>query len=240
MVEPVAYRCVQNVGGALQVARILVIDDEPNMVRFVSRALTRQGFGVDTAGDGLLGLQMAEQGKYDLMLVDLLLPTLDGITLMREALRHEPVQRMMVMSAIGDVDTKVRCLEMGALDYLVKPIQLGELVARIRSRLRQATTVAQPERILRVGTVELDLSRRVVVTAGARCHLSAREFLLLEHLMRHPMEVCTRDELLERVWGYTFDPGTNVVDVYVARLRAKVGTQAIETVRGVGYSFIGS
>jgi DNA-binding response OmpR family regulator len=230
----------QNVGEALQVARILVIDDEPNMVRFVSRALTRHGFGVDTAGDGLRGLQMAEEGRYDLMLVDLLLPTLDGITLMREALRREPDQRMIVMSAIGDVDTKVRCLEMGALDYLVKPIQLGELVARIRSRLRQATTVAQPERTLRVGTVELDLRRRVVVTAGARSHLSAREFLLLEHLMRHPLEVCTRDELLERVWGYTFDPGTNVVDVYVARLRAKVGTQAIETVRGVGYSFIGS
>jgi two-component system copper resistance phosphate regulon response regulator CusR len=218
----------------------LVIDDEPNMVRFVSRALTRQGFGVDTAGDGLRGLHMAEDGKYDLMLVDLLLPTLDGITLMREALRREPDQRMIVMSAIADVDTKVRCLEMGALDYLVKPIQLGELVARIRSRLRQATSALQPERTLRVGTVELDLSRRMVDTGLGRCSLSTREFLLLEHLMRHPTVVCTRDELLERVWGYTFDPGTNVVDVYVARLRAKVGTRAIETVRGVGYSFVGS
>jgi DNA-binding response OmpR family regulator len=222
------------------VARILVIDDEPNMVRFVSRALTRHGFGVDTAGDGLRGLQMAEHGRYDLMLVDLMLPTLDGVTLMREALRREPDQRMIVMSAIADVDTKVRCLEMGALDYLVKPIQLGELVARIRSRLRQATSALQPERTLRVGTVELDLSRRMVDTGVGRCSLSTREFLLLEHLMRHPTEVCTRDELLERVWGYTFDPGTNVVDVYVARLRAKVGTRAIETVRGVGYSFIGS
>jgi DNA-binding response OmpR family regulator len=221
------------------VARILVIDDEPNMVRFVSRALTRHGFGVDTAGDGLRGLQMAEEGDYDLMVVDLLLPTLDGVTLMREALRRNPEQRMIVMSAVADVDTKVRCLDMGALDYLVKPVQLGELIARVRSRLRQVSTALQPERTLSVGAVELDLGRRVVTTGAGRSQLSTREFLLLEHLMRRPSEVCTRDELLERVWGYTFDPGTNVVDVYVARLRAKVGTQTIETVRGVGYCFTG-
>jgi DNA-binding response OmpR family regulator len=209
------------------------------MVRFVSRALTRHGFGVDTAGDGLRGLQMAEEGDYDLMVVDLLLPTLDGVTLMREALRRNPEQRMIVMSAVADVDTKVRCLDMGALDYLVKPVQLGELIARVRSRLRQVSTALQPERTLSVGAVELDLGRRVVTTGAGRSQLSTREFLLLEHLMRRPSEVCTRDELLERVWGYTFDPGTNVVDVYVARLRAKVGTQTIETVRGVGYCFTG-
>ena len=171
------------------------------MVRFVSRALTRHGYGVDTADDGLRGLQMAEQGDYDLMVVDLLLPTLDGLTLMREALRRKPDQRMIVMSAVADVDTKVRCLEMGALDYLVKPIQLGELVARIRSRLRQVSTALHSQRALSVGGVELDRDRRVVTTGAGQSRLSTREFLLLEHLMRRPSEVCTRDELLERVWG---------------------------------------
>jgi two-component system copper resistance phosphate regulon response regulator CusR len=195
---------------------------------------------VDSAGDGVRGLQMAEQTDYDLLLVDLMLPGLDGMAVVRESLRREPDQRVMVMSAISDVDTKVRCLDMGALDYLVKPIQLGELIARVRSRLRQATVPLQRERSLRVGSVELDLERRVVTAPRGAAPLSTREFLLLAHLMRHHGDVCTREELLERVWGYSFDPGTNVVDVYVARLRAKVGSRMIETVRGVGYCFLDS
>jgi DNA-binding response OmpR family regulator len=222
------------------VFRILVVDDEPNMVRFVSRALSRHGFAVDSAGDGLRGLQMAGSGDYDLLLVDLLLPELDGITVLRESLRREPEQRVMVMSAISDVDTKVRCLDIGALDYIVKPVQLGELVARIRSRLRHNRSGGSVERVLKASGVELDLGRRVVITAAGQSPLSTREFLLLEQLMRHSRSVCTREELLQQVWGYTFDPGTNVVDVYIARLRAKVGANTIETVRGVGYCFLGA
>jgi two-component system, OmpR family, response regulator len=220
-------------------SRILVIDDEPNMVGFVSRALTQRGYVVDSAGDGLRALELAASSDYDLMLVDLMLPGVDGLTVLRESLRSRPDQRVVVMSAISDVDTKVRCLELGALDYVVKPIMLGELLARIRSRLRQGNPAA-PERVLRAGNVELDLGRRVVVARGQRRTLATREFLLLEHLMRNHGHVCSREELLERVWGYTFDPGTNVVDVYVGRLRAKVGTTMIETVRGVGYSFLGA
>lgn len=220
--------------------RILVIDDEPNMVRFVSRALTGHGYTVDSAGDGLRGLQKAEETAYDLILVDLLLPGMDGVSVLQESLRRDPDQRVMVMSAISDVDTKVRCLDIGALDYLVKPVQLGELIARVRSHLRQVTMPLHRERLLRVGEVELDLDRRVVTLSGTSTTLSTREFLLLAHLMRHHTDVCTRDELLERVWGYSFDPGTNVVDVYVARLRAKLGSRSIETVRGVGYCFLAS
>jgi two-component system, OmpR family, response regulator len=221
-------------------SRILVIDDEPNMAGFVSRALTQRGYIVDSAGDGLRALELATATDYDLMLVDLLLPGVDGVTVLRETLRAKPDQRVVVMSAISDVDTKVRCLELGALDYLVKPIMLVELVARIRSRLRHGTNGAVAERVLRAGNVELDLGRRMVLAGGQRRALATREFLLLEHLMRNHGAVCSREELLERVWGYTFDPGTNVVDVYVGRLRAKVGTNTIETVRGVGYSFLGT
>jgi two-component system, OmpR family, response regulator len=222
------------------VFRILVVDDEPNMVQFVSRGLSRQGFQVDVAHDGLRGLQMAETGVYDLMVVDLMLPHLDGVTLVREALRRRPDQRVVVMSAIADVDTKVRCLDLGVLDYLVKPVQLGELVARVRSRLRQVVSSGQPERKLFQAGVELDLNRRTVTRGGKTFSLSTREFLLLEHLIRRAGEVCTREDLLENVWGYQFDPGTNVVDVYIARLRGKVGPETIETVRGVGYSFLAS
>jgi two-component system OmpR family response regulator len=227
------------IGGGSAVTRILVIDDEPNMVRFVTRALDRRGYTVDSALDGLRGLRLAESGVYDLLVIDLLLPGVDGVTVLREALKRRPEQRVVVMSAISDVETKIRCLELGALDYLVKPVELRELVARIRSRLRQVAP-AKASRVVRAGGVELDLDRRVVLTDGGMATLSTREFRLLEHLMRHHRRVCARDDLLQSVWGYSFDPGTNVVDVYVGRLRAKVGNHAIETVRGVGYCFLGS
>jgi two-component system, OmpR family, response regulator len=222
------------------VSRILLIEDEPNIAGFVSRALTQRGYVVDSVEDGLRGLELAAANDYDLMVVDLLLPGVDGLTVVRQTLRARPEQRVMVMSAISDVDTKVKCLELGALDYLVKPVQLGELIARVRSRLRQETPTAAAERVLRAGGVDLDLGRRTVLVGGERRTLATREFLLLEHLMRNAGGVSTRQELLESVWGYTFDPGTNVVDVYIGRLRAKLGTNAIETVRGVGYVFMGA
>jgi len=217
-------------------ARILVIDDEPRIVHFVSRALEAEGYGVDAAYDGESGLRLAQQGRHELILLDLLLPSMNGISVLKGILKARPEQRVLVLSALSDVQSKVRCLELGASDYLPKPFALAELLARVRARLRQPAGT-QPERVLNAGGVTLELLRRTADAGTGPISLSEREFLLLQHFMRRNSEVCTREELLDDVWGYTFDPGTNVVDVYVGRLRAKLGADVIETVRNVGYSF---
>ena len=144
-----------------------------------------------------------------------------------------PEQQVIVLSALRDVETKVRCLDLGAVDYVTKPFSLAELLARVRRRLADANG----ERVLRAGPVTLDLQRRAVEIGGDSIPLTGREFLLLRHLMLQRDEVCTRMELLAEVWGYSFDPGTNVVDVCIRRLRAKLGADKIETVRNVGYAF---
>lgn len=212
----------------------MVVDDEPKIASFVSRALTANGFLVDTAADGVQGFRLACERTYNLIVLDLLLPGLDGVSVLRRLMESRPGQPVFVLSALSDVDSKVRCLELGASDYLSKPFELAELIARVRSRLRGPAT-ALPERSLTVGNVTLDLQRRSVEVGSRRSALSAREFLLLEHLMRRNGEVCTREGLLSSVWGYSFDPGTNVVDVYIGRLRSKLGPNVIETVRSVGY-----
>jgi DNA-binding response OmpR family regulator len=217
--------------------RVLVVDDEPRIVSFVSRALTAEGFGVDSAHDGLRALDLARSLSYDLILLDLRLPGLDGITVLRSLLEIRPEQRVLILSAITDVDSKVRCLELGASDYLPKPFALAELLARIRARLRQQHVRSEP-RILEWGGVRLDVLRRTADGGTGPVALSEREFLLLQHLIRVQGEVCTRDELLSSVWGFSFDPGSNVVDVYVGRLRSKLGAATIETVRNVGYRFV--
>ena len=216
------------------VPRVLVIDDEPRIVSFVSRALSAEGFQVDGALDGARGLELARTGGYELVVLDLLLPSLDGVSLLQELMEARPSQRVLVLSALSDVETKVRCLESGASDYLSKPFSLAELVARIRARLRQPASGPE-HRVLRVRGVSLDLMRRVADSGAGAVTLSEREFLLLEHLMRRDGEVCTRQRLLADVWGYAFDPGSNVVDVCVGRLRAKLRADLIETVRNVGY-----
>jgi two-component system, OmpR family, response regulator len=217
-------------------ARILVIDDEPRIVHFVSRALEAEGYTVDAAYDGERGLELAQQGRHELVLLDLLLPSMNGVAVLKGILRAKPEQRVLVLSALSDVQSRVRCLELGAADYLPKPFALAELLARVRARLRQAPGIL-PERVLRAGGVSLELLRRTADAGAGPVSLSEREFLLLQHLMRRNHEVCTREELLDEVWGYAFDPGTNVVDVYVGRLRAKLGANVIETVRNVGYCF---
>jgi len=216
--------------------RILVIDDEPRIVHFISRALEAEGYGVDAAYDGEHGLELARQGRHELVLLDLLLPAMNGVSVLKGILKARPDQRVLVLSALSDVQSKVRCLELGASDYLPKPFALAELLARVRARLRQPAS-APPERALHAGGVTLELMRRTADTGNGPVSLSEREFLLLQHLMRRHRDVCTRQELLDDVWGYSFDPGTNVVDVYVGRLRAKLGPEVIETVRNVGYSF---
>jgi two-component system, OmpR family, response regulator len=214
--------------------RVLVVDDEPRIVSFIARALTAEGLGVDSAHDGLRALELARSRRYELVVLDLLLPGLDGIAVLQRILDSRPEQRVLILSALSDVDSKVRCLELGAADYLPKPFALAELVARVRARLRQPEAPATP-RLVTVGRVTLDLLRRVADAGEGPIGLSEREFLLLQHLMRKADEVCSREELLADVWGYSFDPGSNVVDVYVGRLRSKLGAELIETVRNVGY-----
>jgi len=218
------------------VSRVLVVDDEPMIVSFVSRALSAEGFQVDGASDGARGLELARTGGYELVVLDLLLPSIDGVTVLQELMESRPSQRVLVLSALSDVETKVRCLEFGASDYVSKPFSLAELVARIRARLRQPAS-GPDQRVLRVRGVTLDLTRRVANSGDGPVALSEREFLLLENLMRRDGDVCTRQRLLADVWGYSFDPGSNVVDVCVGRLRAKLGADVIETVRNVGYRF---
>ncbi len=218
-------------------ARILVVDDEPEIVRFVERALRGSGYDVATASDGLTALRLAcADPAPDLVVLDLLLPGLDGRAALAAMLTHNPNLRIIVLSAVGDVRSRVGCLEAGAVDYLAKPFAVAELLVRVRSRLRDRPTEADSA-MLRVGDVRLDLRSRHVFVKGRQIALSEREFLVTQHLMRKAGQVCTREELLSDIWGYSHDPGSNVVDVYVARVRAKLRGDVIATVRNVGYSF---
>jgi DNA-binding response OmpR family regulator len=216
--------------------RVLVVDDEPRIVSFVSRALTAEGFQVDGAPDGTRGFDLARTGRYELVVLDLLLPGMDGVTVLRRLIEERPQQRVLVLSALGDVEDKVRCLDLGASDYLAKPFALAELVARVRARLRQAASGPE-ERYVRVGDVTLDRLRRVADAGSGPVRLTERESGLLEYLMRREGDVSSRARLLADVWGYGFDPGSNLVDVCVGRLRSKLGGDVIETVRNVGYRF---
>jgi two-component system OmpR family response regulator len=218
------------------VTQVLVVDDEPRIVDFVSRALAAEGFGVDRASDGIRALEMARTGRYQLVVLDLLLPGKDGVSVLEELIEARPEQRVVVLSALADVENKVRCLELGASDYVHKPFALSELVARVRARLRQPAS-GPGERYLELGGITLDLVRRAADRGDGPVPLSEREFLLLRHLMNVQGRVSTREELLSEVWGYSFDPGSNVVDVCVGRLRSKLGGDVIETVRNVGYRF---
>ncbi len=213
-------------------ARILLIDDEPRILNFISRGLRSEGFTVDLAADGEAGLRAALGPPYDLIILDLLLPGSNGIDLLGQVIRHNPSQPVIVLSALTDTSSKVRSFELGAGDYLAKPFSIEELMARVRARLRDARS--RPTR-LAVGGLALDLISRQVTGEFGRVQLAEREFLLLRELMASAGETLSKDRILASVWGYRFDPGSNVVDVYVRRLRAKIGGDAIKTVRGEGY-----
>jgi two-component system OmpR family response regulator len=215
-------------------ARVLLVEDEPRMASFVARALTAEGFSVECAQDGLRGLDLVRDNSFDLIILDLLMPGADGFEVLEGIVEHDPAQRVLVLSAMSGTETKVRCLEQGAADYLGKPFAVRELLARVRARIREPE--AQPlARVLTAGPIRLDLIRRTADVGERRVVLSEREFALLERLMRARGEVCTRQVLLQDVWGVSFDPGSNVVDVTVRRLRAKLGPGTIDTVRNVGY-----
>ncbi|HEY0475285.1 MAG TPA: response regulator transcription factor [Kribbella sp.] len=215
--------------------RILVVDDEPDLVRFVRRAFEAEGYQVLTATDGAEGLRLAMTEGPDLIVLDLLMPGVDGNAVLSGVLVSHPTMRVLVLSAAADVDARVSCLERGAVDFLAKPFAIRELLARVRSRLRSPLSQPDTEAVLRVGPILLDLRARRIRVDGRDVLLSQREFLLLLHLMRNADAVCSRAELLSAVWGYDFEPATNVVDVYIGRLRAKVRKDLIQTVRNVGY-----
>jgi DNA-binding response OmpR family regulator len=218
------------------VQRVLVVEDEARIAMSVQRALGACGYQVEWARDGHRALAELAGGSYDVTLLDLILPgSIDGFRLLSEISALRADHKVIVLSALSDVDSKVRCFELGASDYLTKPFVIAELVARIRARVSLENS--RPSRYLEYDGVRLDRHRRVVSSNGSTVALSTKEFLLLEYLMRKQGEVCPRAELLQEIWGYHFDPGTNVLDVYVRRVRRKVGRDLIETIRNVGYRY---
>jgi DNA-binding response OmpR family regulator len=215
--------------------QILVIEDEPRIRAFLARGLEAEGFRVDGAENGPDGLRHASSRTYDAVVLDLLLPGLDGLSVLRELHEQRPELPVVIVSARSDLSTKLRGFRLGASDYLAKPFAFDELVARLRVQLRTHRPRTD-ESVVKVGALTLDLARRQANLDGVIAYLSDREFRLLHHLVEHAGEVVSRERLLSEVWGYHFDPGSNVVDVCVRRLRKKLGARApIETIRHAGY-----
>ena len=214
--------------------RILVIEDEPRILGFLKVGLEAEGFAVDGAEDGVSGLALALCEPYELVVLDLQLPQLDGLRVLDELHRGRPELPVLILSARTDLPTKLRSFRLGANDYLSKPFSFDELVARVRVQLRHGSS--EDASVVRVGSLELDLARRRARVEERVTDLSDREFRLLYHLVAHAGEVVSRERLLSEVWGYSFDPGSNVVDVCIRRLRKKLGPESpIETVRHAGY-----
>ena len=216
--------------------RILVVEDDKKIALFMVNGLKQSGFAVDHCGDGEEGLSLAETTAYDAAVVDLMLPKLDGLSMIQR-LRSKGLRLpILVLSAKASVDDRVKGLQAGGDDYLTKPFAFSELLARIQALIRRASQTSEPTR-LSVGDLTLDLLSRQVTRGVETVELQPREFALLEYLMRHPGRTVTKTMVLEHVWDYSFDPQTNVVDVLVHRLRSKVDPDKtrLHTIRGVGY-----
>jgi two-component system copper resistance phosphate regulon response regulator CusR len=216
--------------------RILIAEDEPHIVRFLVKGLQAQGYAATAAEDGDDALALARGGGFDLMLLDLGLPGQDGLRVLAQMRRERIALPVIVVTARGTSDDIVVGLDCGADDYLSKPFRLAELLARVRARLRPVP--AREETVLRNGDLRLDLRTRQAQVAGRTIDLSAREFALAEVFLRHPGQVLSREQLLSHVWGYDYDPGSNVVEVYVRYLRNKIGPARITTIRGAGYRLV--
>jgi two-component system copper resistance phosphate regulon response regulator CusR len=218
--------------------RILIVEDEPKTAAYVRKGLMEQGYVVDVASDGFDGLHLATTSSYDLILLDVMLPGIDGWAVLQgvRSKLHTPV---LFLSARDEVEDRVKGLKLGADDYLVKPFAFSELLARVQNILRRGAS--QREQPMRVADVEVDPLRRRVMRAGNRIDLTAKEYALLDYFMRHAGEMCSRTLIAENVWDMNFDSDTNVVDVAVRRLRAKLDDpypqKLIHTIRGVGYVF---
>jgi two-component system OmpR family response regulator len=219
--------------------RALILEDDFQTGRYIAKGLRESGHVADHVADGEEGLRHARVERYDVLIVDRMLPGLDGLTLV-ETLRSEGnTTPVLILSALGEVDDRIAGLRAGGDDYVTKPFAFAELLARLEALVRRAERRSGPATRLRVGDLELDLLSRQARRAGVAIALQPREFTLLEYLMRHAGQVVTRTMLLEGVWDYHFDPQTNVIDVHVSRLRAKIDRgfdlPLLETVRGAGY-----
>jgi two-component system copper resistance phosphate regulon response regulator CusR len=215
------------------VSRILIVEDEARIASFLEKGLKANGFATAVATAGEEALQMATTGSFDLLILDLGLPDLDGLEALRELRRRDIRLPVIILTARGAVSDTVSGLERGADDYVVKPFRFEELLARVRVRLRGDH--APEDTVLRVANAALDLRTRRAHVGDRSVDLTAREFALAEVFFRHPGQVLSREQLLNQVWGYDYDPGSNVVDVYVGYLRKKLGKELLTSVRSMGY-----
>jgi len=219
--------------------RILIIEDEARIASFISKGLSASGLVPHVVEDGASGLAVALSGEFDLVVLDVGLPGMGGFEVLRRLRESGDVTPVIILTARDSASDVIAGLEGGADDYMPKPFSFGELLARIRLRLRDVPTPGEDVTQLRAGGIVLELRSRRVTAGDRTTDLSSREFLLLESFLRHPGQVLSREQLLSQVWGYDFDPGSNIVDVYVRYLRRKIGAAAIETVRGMGYRLRG-
>ncbi|MEL7316827.1 MAG: response regulator transcription factor [Cyanobacteria bacterium J06559_3] len=217
--------------------RILIAEDNPHITDFLGAGLKAHGFTTLVVEDGHQAVQLAHSDDFDLMILDLGLPGKDGLTVLRELRGQGNPLPVIVLTARDDIDDTVAALEGGANDYMTKPFRFEELLARIKVQLRDrpGNQQLQSETLLRVGDLTLDLIARQARVGDRLVELSAREFVLAEVLLRHPMQVMSKEQLLNRVWGYDYDPGSNIIEVYIRHLRRKFGSDYIQTVRGMGY-----
>jgi two-component system, OmpR family, response regulator len=218
--------------------RVLIVEDDATIADFVAKGLAEAGYAVDVAPDGERGLELANAGTYDAAIVDVMLPKLDGLTLI-DRMRARGIRTpVLILSARRTVDDRVSGLQAGGDDYLIKPFAFAELLARLQALIRRSSGATEPTR-LSIADLSMDLLTRKTERAGKSLELRPREFALLEYLMRNAGRVLTKTMILSHVWGYNFNPGTNVVDVLVSRLREKIDRdfepKLLQTVRGVGY-----
>lgn len=219
--------------------KILLVEDEEKLARFVELELTHEGYQVEKAFDGRTGLELAEKGGFDLLLLDIMLPGLNGLEVLRRLRREDSSVPVIMLTARDAVMDKVTGLDMGADDYVTKPFSIEELLARIRAALRKQTVQKKEDSLLSCADLTVDVSRHRVTRGGKEIELTGREFSLLQFFMENKTIVLSRDQLLEKVWGYDYLGETNVVDVYVRYLRGKIDEgfepKLLQTVRGVGY-----
>ena len=223
----------------MSLMRILIVEDDTEAVHYLAKAFREAGHVADTAGDGLTGYDMARDGAYDVLIVDRMLPKMDGLSLIGGIRAQKVATPVLILSALGQVDDRVKGLRAGGDDYLPKPYAFSELLARVEVLSRRNSNGHGEETVYRVGGLELDRLAHKLTRDGREIVLQPREFRLLEYLMRHHGQVVTRTMLLENVWDYHFDPQTNVIDVHISRLRSKIdrGSEppVLHTVRGAGY-----
>jgi DNA-binding response OmpR family regulator len=217
--------------------RILIAEDEPRLASFLEKGLQANGYTTFTVADGQVASMVARDDEFDLLILDLGLPGMDGFHVLQELRARGQRMPVIILTARDEVDDKVSALDTGADDYMTKPFRFEELLARVRARLRGDGRPAETR--LTAGELTLDLRARRASVGDKEVDLTAREFTLLETLMRHAGQLLSREQLLSHVWGYDYDPGSNVVDVYIGYLRRKLGEDAIETVRGMGYRLPG-